>query len=122
MARFSVLINSNPEGFFNSSRGLRQGDPLSPLLFVIVMEALSRILSAVVSHGFMDGFSVDDPQRSLILVSHLLFADETLIFCDAEQDQLRAMKVLLFCFEAASGLRVNFDKSELVPVGNVNIS
>ncbi|XP_035551157.1 uncharacterized protein LOC118349717 [Juglans regia] len=81
------------------------------------MEALSRMLSAVVNHGLMASFSVGDPQRGPISVSHLLFVDDTLIFCDAEQDHLRALKALLRCFEATSGLRVNFDKSKLVPVG-----
>jgi hypothetical protein len=58
MASFSVLINGSPMGFFNSSRVVTQGDPLSPFLFVIVMEAFSRMVKASVEHGLFSSFVV----------------------------------------------------------------
>jgi hypothetical protein len=83
-ARFSVLINGSPSGFFGSSRGVRQGDPLSHFLFVLVMEALSRMISAMYSRGLILGFSVGSREHVHVEVSHILFADDTLLFCRAE--------------------------------------
>lgn len=56
MVRFLVLVNGSPMGFFNSSRGLRQRDPLSHFLFLIVTDSLSRMLGAVIDSGFLAGF------------------------------------------------------------------
>ena len=53
--RFSILVNGTPEGFFNSLWGIRQGDPLSLLLFVLVMEALSRMVNATIEQGLLTG-------------------------------------------------------------------
>ena len=57
--------------------GASQGDPFSPLLFDIVMEALSRMLDVVASDGQFSGFFVGSTAGSLVMVSHLLFADDT---------------------------------------------
>jgi len=116
---FSININGSPSGFFRSSRGLRQGDPLSPLLFVMVMEVFSRMTYAAVDSGRLSGFSVGSSSQVAMKVSHLLFADDTLIFCDPVVDQVRDLRCLLLCFEAVSGLRINLSKSEMVPVGEV---
>jgi hypothetical protein len=117
--RFSVLINGCPEGFFGSSRGLRQGDSLSPLLFVIIMEALSRMINKAVEGGVLSSFQVGSRDQSMVQVSHLVFADDTLIFSDANPAHIFNLRVLFTWFEAISGLKINFNKSEMAPVGNV---
>ena len=118
--RFSILINGTPCGFFNSTRGIRQGDLLSPLLFVLVMEALSRLMDKAVAEHLLEGFAVNNSHRPELKISHLLFADDTLIFCGADRDQLLHLKGVLMCFEAVSGLHINLGKSEIVPVGTVH--
>ncbi|KAL6329339.1 hypothetical protein AAG906_017644 [Vitis piasezkii] len=95
--RFSVLVNGSLTSFFESSRGLRQGDPLSPYLFVIVMEAFSCLMKRAVEGGFLMPCMVWGRRGEGVQISHLLFADDTLIFW----------------------LKVNLEKSELIPVGRV---
>jgi hypothetical protein len=112
LAHFSILVNGSPNGFFSSSRGLRQGDPLSPLLFVFVMEALSKMISAAVHGGLLEGFIVGNAS-----FSHLLFADDTLIFCSVVPSQMHYLRTVFLLFEVASGLKVNLAKSILIPAG-----
>ncbi|XP_028067083.1 uncharacterized protein LOC114269911 [Camellia sinensis] len=114
--RMSVLVNGSPEGFFPTQRGLQQGDPLSPLLFILVMEALGRLLARAVQQGLLKGFEVG-VVPGVVEVSHLFYADDALIFCDAEEEHIGYLRCVLLCFEAVSGLRVNLAKSELIPVG-----
>jgi hypothetical protein len=118
--RFSVIVSSSPTGFFNSSRGLRQGDPLSPLLFLMIMEVLSRMLGNAVERGFIKGFQVGRDGHPSVCVSHLLYADDTILFCDAHPEQLLYIRMVFTCFEAVTGLKVNMTKSEMVPIGEVN--
>ena len=115
--RYSVIVNGSPTGFFDSTRGLRQGDPLSPLLFLVIMEVLSKMLRRTEEGGFIRGFQAG--RLDGLCVSHLLYADDTIIFCDAEPEQLLYIRMVLTCFEAVTGLRVNMNKSEMVPVGDV---
>jgi hypothetical protein len=117
--QFSIVINGSPEGFFTSSRGLRQEDPLSPLLFLLVMEVLSRMLKKVESEGLIRGFSVGNNGSNGLRISHLLYANDTILFCDADMSQLLYVRMVLNFFEAATSLRVNMSKSEMVPVGKV---
>jgi hypothetical protein len=75
---FLALVNGFPTSFFSSSRGLRQGDPL------IVMEALGKMISAVVSGGLLSNFSVGTE----VDISHFWFADNTFLFCGADPTQI----------------------------------
>uniref|UniRef100_A0A2N9GEV9 TIR domain-containing protein n=1 Tax=Fagus sylvatica TaxID=28930 RepID=A0A2N9GEV9_FAGSY len=105
------------ERFFESSRGLRQGDPLSPLLFLLIMEVLSQLLRRTEEAGLIHGFKAGKELVSGLSISHLLFADDTIVFCDADPDQLLHLRMVLGCFEVVTGLGVNMGKSELVLVG-----
>ena len=118
-ASFSVLVNGTPSGFFQSTRGLRQGDPLSPLLFVIGMEALSCLINRAMSGGFLSGCRVRGRGGNGVQVTHLLFADDTMVFCEASLEQMVFLSWILMWFEAISGLKINLDKSEIFPVGRV---
>ena len=119
MVRFSVLINGTPAGFFHSSRGIRQGDPLSSLLFLVVMEVLSRMLKKTEEGGFIHGFQVGANLGDRLEVSHLLYANDTILFCDACPEQVTYFRRVLTCFKAVTGLRVNMSKSEMVPIREV---
>jgi hypothetical protein len=116
---FFILVNGISSGFFTSSRGLRQGDPLSPLLFVVVMEALSRMLTVTMDHGLLTGFSVGSWNHETLAVSHLLFADDTLIFCEANSKYFRQLRCIFLCFEVVLGSKINLRKSEIVPIGKM---
>ena len=96
--RFSILVNGSLEGFFGSFRGLRQGDPLSPLLFLLIMEVLSRILKKTKENNLIQGFHVGAVNSVGVRISHLLFADNTILFCDASKEQLLSIRLVLSCF------------------------
>ena len=116
---FSVLINESSHGFFQSSRGLMQGDPLSPYLFMVVMEALSQLVERVVVGGFLSACKVGGRCGEGVSVFHLLFVDDTLIFDKYSQDQITFHFWLLMWFEALSGLKINLEKSESILIGRV---
>ncbi|XP_019227632.1 PREDICTED: uncharacterized protein LOC109208930 [Nicotiana attenuata] len=117
--RFSILINGSPEGFFPSQRGLRQGDPLSTFLFILVMEGLNCMIKRAKANGWIKGFKGSNKPDCVMDIFHLLYADDSLILHDAEVDQLRHIILILTMFEATSGLHVNWTKSQLFPINVV---
>ena len=99
--------------------GLRQGGPLSPYLFVLGMEALSCLISRAIREGFLTGCRIRGRGGNGIQVSHLPFADDTLVFCEDSREQMAFLSWLLMWFEAIFGLSINLNKSEILPVGRV---
>eukprot|EP00268_Persea_americana_P005045 TRINITY_DN11696_c0_g1_i1.p1 TRINITY_DN11696_c0_g1~~TRINITY_DN11696_c0_g1_i1.p1 ORF type:complete len:177 (+),score=18.27 TRINITY_DN11696_c0_g1_i1:467-997(+) len=85
----------------------------SPFLSLLVAEALGRMIKGVVSAGLFERFRV---ARNSSSINHLQFADDTLIFCGENEDQVRNVNATLFCFEAVSGLKVKILKSELIGI------
>ena len=73
---FWVLVNGSPKGFFKSSRGLSQGDPLPPYLFVLGMEVFSILIDKAVAEGFLSSFKFANRSGEMVQITHLLFADD----------------------------------------------
>ncbi|CAJ2651635.1 unnamed protein product [Trifolium pratense] len=113
-ATASVLVNGSPTDEFPLERGLRQGDPLSPFLFLLAAEGLNVLMEAMVVSNLFTGYSVGE--LSPMTVSHLQFADDTLLMGTKSWANVRALRAVLVLFESMSGLRVNFHKSMLVGV------
>ncbi|WP_222196283.1 RNA-directed DNA polymerase, partial [Modestobacter italicus] len=106
---FSVAVNGELAGFFAGKKGLRQGDPMSPFLFVIVMEVLSRSLSrATMRDDFDYHFRCEK-----VSLSHLYFADDLFLFAKATSGSVQIFMDVLKEFAMFSGLHINPAKSDL---------
>ncbi|XP_016165230.1 uncharacterized protein LOC107607841 [Arachis ipaensis] len=112
-ASISVMVNGAPSKPFKMERGLRQGDLLSPFLFILVVDVLNRMIGEAVRNRRIAPLLVG---RDNVELSHLQFDDDTILFCPLEEETVRNYKRLLRCFEVMSGLSINFDKSSLIPV------
>ena len=85
-----------------------------------MMEVFNRMVKSMEGAGLLSGFRVDGGRGRGECVSHLLFTNDTILFCDAEVEQVLHVRLLLLCFQAVTGLKVNVVKSEMVPIKEVN--
>jgi len=109
-AKLSVSINGKLHGFFSCNRGVRQGDPLSPLLFCLAEEVISRSLTKLVREGKL---TLMHGTRDLHIPSHILYADDMMIFCKGTSSNINVLKHVFFKYAEASGQFVNPNKSSI---------
>ncbi|XP_026396319.1 uncharacterized protein LOC113290954 [Papaver somniferum] len=107
-ARISVMINGCPEGYFGITRFLLQGDPLSPLIFVLIEDVLSRNISKLFANHSMNVMV----SKKGVAPTHFLFADDILIFCRGNLHSFQNLKNMLVLYEHASGQCVNYAKNK----------
>lgn len=108
-----MSVNGVTGGFFQSTKGIRQGDPLSPYLFVLAMECLSRLLLSRYEAGLI-GYH---PRTEQLKISHLMFADDVMVFFDGTSNSLHGISECLDDFASWSGLQMNPTKTELFTSG-----
>lgn len=107
---YSYLINDNVYGSVQPYRGIRQGDPLSPYIFILCGEVLSGLCSKAAREGNLQGIRVANGSPR---INHLLFADDTMFFCLATEDSCNTLKQILVKYEKASGQQINKGKSAI---------
>lgn len=107
---YSILFNGFPSTKFTPSRGLRQGDPISPFLFLICADGLSSMLRKAEASKAIHGVRIC---RQVDPISHLFFADDTLLFTRASETEAEAIMDILLTYEVASGQKINLEKSEV---------
>uniref|UniRef100_A0A803PRW0 Reverse transcriptase domain-containing protein n=1 Tax=Cannabis sativa TaxID=3483 RepID=A0A803PRW0_CANSA len=105
-----VVYGNHEVGPIITTRGIRQGDPLSPYLFILCAEGLSAILKKYEQRGWIHGCKVANGAPR---ISHMLFADDSYLYCKATEDEASRIKEVLHKFENASGQQVNFTKSSI---------
>ncbi|KAJ0749948.1 putative RNA-directed DNA polymerase [Helianthus annuus] len=113
-ANSSVLVNGSPTFTFKCEKGMRQGDPLSPFLFLVVMEALSVMVIKAINGGIIKGISTPSNGPN---ISHLLYADDAIVMGEWSRGELINVVRILRCFFICSGLRINIGKSYLFGIG-----
>ena len=107
MVSYSILVNGQSTGLIYPSRGLRQGDPLSPFLFLFCVEGLNALLYQAANNKEIRGYSIC---RAGPNITHLFFANDCLLFCRATSIECAKIQSILAWYGAASSQQVNSNK------------
>ena len=105
---FSILVNGKPYGMIHPSRGIRQGDPISPYLFLLCAEGLTGLLKKAESKGRIKGVSIC---RGAPKITNLMFANDSLLFCQATRAEGETITEILQTYARASRQSINLEKS-----------
>ncbi|KAJ6897722.1 hypothetical protein NC652_024515 [Populus alba x Populus x berolinensis] len=117
-AHYTININGESHGFFKATRGIRQGDPLSPYLFVLAMAGLGGIIHQAVQQSPFKYHWRCKPTD----ITHICFADDLMLFCHADLNSIGVLKSSLDRFSMLSGLSINISKSSMFLSGiDVNL-
>lgn len=110
----SVKINNSVGPYFQSCKGVRQGDSISPFLFILAVECLTKMILNAQKNGLFSGLAADLIPNGIAV---LQYADDTIICIEDGIDKAVNLKLLLYLFELMSGLKISFIKSEVLCVG-----
>lgn len=105
---YTVIVNGKRHGFFKSHKGVKQRDPISPSLFIIVTEVLTRTLNSLYENPRFIGFHM---QPNGPRINHLSYADDIIIFCAGKSHTLHLVMDVLNKYEQSSGQLINKEKS-----------
>jgi hypothetical protein len=108
--QYSILVNGSPCGFINPTRGIQQGDLISPYLFLLCAEALSALVTKATMDGTISGVPTS---RRGPTISHLFFTDDSLLFYRATKVQWEKFTEILHLYEKASGQKMNHSKTAI---------
>jgi hypothetical protein len=106
-----ALLNGVPGTKFHHARGVRQGDPLSPMLFILAMDTLQRLLDLATGHNVLTQLPLAAAKWRTSM-----YADNAAIFINPKKEDIDTIKIILDAFGKASGLKINMDKSSIHPI------
>jgi hypothetical protein len=108
-----ISLNDKNSAYFNPGKGLRQGDPLSPLLFNLMIDVFTRMLIKAAKMNYISGFMNSTHPEGVL---SLQYVDDTLLFLRHSYEDATQLKWIMVCFEQISGMKINYNKSDMLPV------